>query len=64
MGLEKLFDIEPDDYKVAWNELKHHIRELNINARQTIPSVNSPGGRITGMIGLTLIACAIDAVSS
>ena len=35
-----LFDNEPDDYKIAWNELKHRIIELNDHARQTVPSVN------------------------
>jgi len=38
--LRKLFDTEPDDYKIAWNELKHRIIELNGHARQTVPSVN------------------------
>lgn len=35
-NLKKLFDTEPDDYKIAWNELKHRIID---HARQTVPSV-------------------------
>ena len=38
--LLQLFDNEPDNYKIAWNELKHRIIELNEHARQTVPSVN------------------------
>ncbi len=38
--LKKLFDTEPDDYKIAWKELKHHIIEISEHARQTVPSVN------------------------
>jgi len=38
--LKRLFDTEPEDYKTAWNELKHHIIELNDHARQKIPSVS------------------------
>lgn len=37
--LNRLFDTEPDDYRVAWNELKNRVNERNSNARQTIPSV-------------------------
>lgn len=38
--LLQLFDTEPDNYKIAWNELKHRIIELNEHARQTVPSVS------------------------
>jgi len=38
--LKKLFDTEPEDYKIAWNEVKHRIIEFNDHARQTVPSVN------------------------
>ncbi len=37
--LKKLFDIESDDYEIAWNELKHRIIDLNEHARQIVPSV-------------------------
>jgi len=60
--LKKLFDTEPDDYKIAWNELKHRIIEFNDHARQTVPSVNSTC--IIGVIRLTSIACAVDSLSS
>ena len=39
--LKKLFDTEPDDYEIAWNELKHRIISLDEHARQTVPSVKS-----------------------
>lgn len=39
--LRKLFDTEPDDYEIAWNEFKHRIIGLNEQARQTVPSVKS-----------------------
>ena len=38
--LKKLLDTEPEDYKIAWNELKHRIIELSEPTRQTAPSVN------------------------
>ena len=37
---KKLFDTEADDYKIAWNGLKHRILELNKRARRTVPSAN------------------------
>ncbi|KAK3177974.1 hypothetical protein OEA41_000106 [Lepraria neglecta] len=37
--LKKLLDTEPDDYKIAWNELKHRIIELNEHTQQTVPSL-------------------------
>ena len=39
--LQSLFITEPDNYKIAWNELKHQIISLNEHARQAVPSVNS-----------------------
>ena len=38
--LKELFDTELAGCKVAWNDLKHGINELDSNARQRIPSVN------------------------
>lgn len=38
--LLQLFDTEPDNYKISWNELKHRIIELNEHARQRVPSVS------------------------
>lgn len=38
--LLQLFDTEPDNYKIAWDELKHRIIDLNEHARQTVPSVS------------------------
>lgn len=38
--LLQLFDTEPDNYEIAWNELKHCIIEVNEYARQKVPSVN------------------------
>ena len=38
--LKKLFETEPEDYKIAWNELKHHFLDLNQHARQTVPTVS------------------------
>ena len=37
--LRRIFDTEPDDYEVAWNELKHRIIETEDHARQTVPTV-------------------------
>ena len=37
--LKRIFDTEPDDYEIAWNELKHHIIGLSEHARQTVLSV-------------------------
>lgn len=34
--LIKLFDTEPDDYKSAWNELKHLVTEPD-HAPPTVP---------------------------
>ncbi|KAA6409479.1 MAG: hypothetical protein FRX48_07033 [Lasallia pustulata] len=36
--LKKLFHAEPDDYKIAWNELKHRIIEISEHAPPTISS--------------------------
>lgn len=36
---KKLFDTKPDDYEIAWNELKHII-ELHERARQNVLSVS------------------------
>lgn len=38
--LKKLFDTEPDDYQIAWNELKNRICKLNEHAQQTVLSVS------------------------
>lgn len=38
--LKKLFHAEPDDYKIAWNELKHRIIEISEHAPPTISSVS------------------------
>lgn len=38
--LERLFDTESENYKTVWDELKHHIIELNDHARQKISSVS------------------------
>ncbi len=63
--LNKLFDTEPVDYKIAWNELKNRTIKLKEYAPPSVPSVNfSQYLYIAGGIGLTLIACAVDAVSS
>ncbi|MCJ1471643.1 hypothetical protein MMC13_000283 [Lambiella insularis] len=37
--LKTLFDTEPDDYEIAWHELKRRIIDLEENARQTVPSL-------------------------
>ena len=37
--LKKLFDTKPDDYEIAWNELKHII-ELHERAQQNVLSVS------------------------
>lgn len=67
--LIQVFDTEPDDYKIAWNEFKHRfieLIELIEHSRQTIPSVNfSFFTTVVSLIlqGLTLIACTIDSLS-
>ena len=38
--LKEFVDTKPDDYEIAWNELKRHIIELDEYTRQTVPSVN------------------------
>ena len=39
-GLDELFDTEPEDYKVAWNEIKDRILKHLNDAQQTAPSVS------------------------
>lgn len=39
--LEKLVNTTPEDYKTAWDELKHRIIELNEHAGQNVSSVSS-----------------------
>lgn len=37
--LEKRLETEPDDYKIAWDKLKHDIIDLDDHVRQTVPTV-------------------------
>lgn len=39
-GVDKLFDTKPEDYKVAWNEIKDRILKPHNDAQQTAPSVS------------------------
>ena len=63
-GLKKLFDTEPDDYKIAWNELKHRIIGILEHAPPMVSPVSLYDSCITGKVRLTSIACALDAFSS
>lgn len=63
--LKKLFDTKPDDYEIAWNELKHRIIGLNEHERPTIHVVNF-SQYLYHWFDRThiLIACAVDALAS
>lgn len=37
--LRRIVDTEPNDYEVAWNELRHFILEIDDHAGQTVPAV-------------------------